>query len=74
MNTPDITKAQVVALAQACIAVCVAFGFSLSAQQQSALLGVAAAIAVVLPLADAIIRHGRSSIMSASINSENPKK
>lgn len=67
METPDITKAQVVALLQAIIALAVAFGVSLSAEQQTALIGLAGAIAVVLPLADAIIRNGRSRIYAESV-------
>lgn len=65
MNTPDITRAQILALAQAVIAVAVAFGFDLSQQQQTALLGLAGAVAIVFPLADAIIRNGRARIVAA---------
>jgi hypothetical protein len=67
METPDITRAQVVALVQAILAVIVAFGINLSDAQQTAILGLAGAIAIVLPLADAIIRNGRSRIYAASV-------
>lgn len=67
MDTPDITKAQVIALLQAIIALAVAFGVSLSSEQQTAIIGLAGAIAVVLPLADAIIRNGRSRIYAESV-------
>lgn len=65
MEMPDITRAQTVALVQAVIAVVVAFGVDLSDAQVTALIGLAGAIAVVLPLADAIIRNGRSRIAAA---------
>lgn len=67
METPDITKAQVVAVAQALLAVLVAFGVDLSDRQEAALLGLAGALAVVLPLADAIIRNGRSRVYAAHV-------
>lgn len=67
MQTPDITKAQVLALMQAVIALVVAFGVDLSTEQQTAILGLAGAVAVVLPIADAIIRNGRSRIVAESI-------
>ena len=67
METPDITKAQIVALVQAVIAVAVSFGVDLSDRQEAAILGLAGAIAVVLPLADAIIRNGRSRIYAAHV-------
>lgn len=66
MKTPDITRAQTIAIVQAILAVLVAFGVNLSEQQQTALLGLSAAVAVVLPLADAIIRNGRAKIVAAS--------
>lgn len=67
METPDITKAQIIALVQAVLAVAVSFGVDLSDRQESAILGLAGAIAVVLPLADAIIRNGRSRIYAAHV-------
>jgi multisubunit Na+/H+ antiporter MnhB subunit len=67
METPDITKAQIIALVQALLAVIVAFGVPLSDRQEAAILGLAGAIAIVLPLADAIIRNGRSRIYAAHV-------
>jgi hypothetical protein len=67
METPDITKAQIIALVQAVLAVAVSFGVDLSDRQEAAILGLAGAIAVVLPLADAIIRNGRSRIYAAHV-------
>jgi multisubunit Na+/H+ antiporter MnhB subunit len=70
METPDITRAQVVAIAQAILAVVVAFGIDLSETQQTAILGLAGALAIVLPLADAIIRNGRSRVYAASVTAQ----
>lgn len=67
METPDITRAQVIAIVQAVIAVAVSFGVDLSERQETALLGLAGALAVVLPLADAIIRNGRSRVYAAHV-------
>lgn len=67
MQTPDITKAQILALIQAVLALAIAFGVDLSTEQQTAILGLAGAVAVVLPIADAIIRNGRSRIVAESI-------
>lgn len=74
MNTPDITKAQIVALVQACVALAIAFGINLSEPQQTAIIGLAGAIAIVLPLADAIIRNGRSKIYAAHVANEPTEK
>lgn len=68
METPDITRAQVIAILQAFLAVLVAFGVDLSERQETALLGLAGALAVVLPLADAIIRNGRSRVYAAHVS------
>ena len=67
METPDITKAQVIALVQAVIALVVAFGIDLTDEQTTAIIGLAGALAIVLPLADAIIRNGRSRIYAAHV-------
>lgn len=66
MNTPDITKAQIVATLQAVIAVALAFGLSLTPAQQVAILGLAGIVAGTLHIADAIIRHGRSRALASS--------
>lgn len=69
MQTPDITKAQIIAIVQAIIAVAAAFGLSMSAEQQTAIIGLAGALAVVLPIADAIIRNGRAKVYAAHVAS-----
>lgn len=74
MNTPDITKAQLIALVQAILAVVVAFGVNLSQAQQTALLGLAGAVAIVLPMADAIIRNGRARIVAAAAQQSPPQQ
>lgn len=60
MQTPDITKAQIVAIVQPVITCAVAFGAPISEQQTTALLGLAGAISTALVIADAIIRNGRA--------------
>lgn len=67
METPDITKAQVIAIVQAVLALVVAFGVHLSDKQQTAIIALAGAVAVVLPVADAIIRNGRSRVYAAHV-------
>lgn len=71
MEMPDVTRVQVIAIVQAIIAVIVSFGVNLSDEQQTAILGLAGALAIVLPLSDAIIRNGRSRIYAASVK-QNP--
>jgi hypothetical protein len=61
---PDVTKTQLVALVQAVIAVAAAFGLPISDAQSAALIGLAAAGLVVLPIADAMIRRGRARIFA----------
>jgi hypothetical protein len=60
VKRPDITPAQIVAIVQAVVALCVAFGLDLSPEQSRAILDVSMVIAGVLPLADAGIRAGRN--------------
>jgi hypothetical protein len=57
--TPDITKAQVVALVAATIDLAVQFGVELTKGQQSALLAFFGVLASIV-LADAHIRNGRA--------------
>jgi multisubunit Na+/H+ antiporter MnhB subunit len=59
--TPDITKAQLVAVAQAIIGLAVAFGLDVSPHTRDAIIQLCTVIALVLPIADAVIRHGRST-------------
>jgi hypothetical protein len=62
MKTPDITPAQIAAYLTAIVtAGVVLFKLDLTDAQQAALVaGISAAVALGFPLADAIIRHGRS--------------
>lgn len=55
----DVTRADVLAIIQAVVAVIVAFGLDLSEIQQASILGLASALAIALPLADAKRRNGR---------------
>ena len=64
MTTPDITPAQVVALAVAALNVAVQFGVDLTDAQQQALLALVGVVAGLL-FADAHIRRGRARVMEA---------
>lgn len=66
MLTPDITKAQVAAVAQALLAVVVAFGVNITEEQSVALLGLSGIVAAVLTLADAAIRRGRAKALGGT--------
>jgi hypothetical protein len=57
---PNITPAQVVAVAGAIIATVVAFGVPISAGERDAIINLATVFFPVLIGADALIRHGRS--------------
>jgi len=59
VSTPDVTKAQLVALVQAILAAAVAFGAPLDGAQQTSLIALAGVLAVTLTWADAHIRRGR---------------
>ena len=61
MNTPDLSKAQIVSVAQALIAVAVAFGVPISDQQSVALIALSAVLGTVLLGADASIRRARAN-------------
>lgn len=61
MSTPSFTAAQFVAVVTAVINTAVAFGFSLSANQEHVILADAALIGALLA-ADFGIRHGRSKV------------
>lgn len=65
METPDITRAQILAIVQALIALVAAFGLNVSETQSTAIIQLATALAVVIPLADAAIRHGRARIAAS---------
>lgn len=60
LKTPDITPLQYIAIAQAVLAVAVAFGLHLSPQQETSLLGLAGLLAAVLVGSDMGIRRKRA--------------
>ena len=70
LDTPDITKAQIVAVIQPVITCAVAFGAPISEVQSAALLGLAGAISTALVIADAMIRRGRSAMMANKLTDE----
>jgi len=56
---PDITKADVLAIIQAVVALVVAFGLDLTDIQVGSIIALSSALAVTLPLADSNRRKGR---------------
>jgi hypothetical protein len=70
LSTPDITKAQILSLVTAALGLAVSFGLDLSTGQQAAVIAFCTAALVFLPVADAIIRHGRSKVAAASVTAE----
>ena len=65
METPDITKAQIVAIIQPFLTLGISFGLPITNAQQAAILGAGGALSGVLMLADALIRFGRSRVLVA---------
>jgi hypothetical protein len=60
-KTPDVTPAQMVAVAGAIVAVAAAFGFDLTQQQQDAVMQLVSIVAGLLIAGDAVVRHGRAT-------------
>ncbi len=60
LSTPDITPAQVVAIAGAILGVAVAAGLPLSKDLQDSIIDLITVLAPLLLVGDAAIRHGRS--------------
>jgi hypothetical protein len=60
LSTPDITQAQVVAIAGAVLGVAVAAGLPLSKDLQESIIQLITVLAPLLLVGDAAIRHGRS--------------
>lgn len=58
-STPDVTRAQLISVAQAVIAVAVAFGAPITDQQSIALVALAAGLGSLLLVSDAAIRRER---------------
>jgi hypothetical protein len=61
MRTPDLTPAQLLAVAKLIVGLAVAFGLPLDAATQAELVTAVVAIAGLLIHADATIRHGRAT-------------
>lgn len=60
LETPDVPVAQIIAIVQAVIGALVAFGVPMSDEQSAAIIQLCTALAVGLPIADAVIRNGRA--------------
>ena len=60
LKTPDVTVAQVVAIAGALLTVLVAAGLDISKALQDSIISLVTVLAPVLLISDAAIRHGRS--------------
>lgn len=63
-NMPDLTKAQIVAFVGAIVGLAAAFGLDVSQGLQDAIVQLVTALVVILPIADAVIRHGRSRALA----------
>lgn len=63
--TPNVTTLQLVAIGQAVIALAVAFGLPITDEQSAAIIQLATALAIALPLADAHLRNGRARYFAA---------
>jgi len=68
LKTPDITKAQMVALAVGLGGVLASMGVPLSEANQNRLTGVCVALAVAMKVSDAIIRFGRALMAGKKID------
>jgi hypothetical protein len=66
MKRPDVTPAQIVGLIGSALALIVAFGVDLSADQQAAVIDFAGKAVAALFGSDALIRFGRSRIAAAA--------
>jgi hypothetical protein len=60
-SSPDITAAQVVAIAGAIIAVGVSAGLNISQDLQDSIIRLVTVLAPILLVSDAAIRHGRAT-------------
>jgi hypothetical protein len=60
LESPDVPKAQVLALGQAAVAVLVVFGFNPSDDVKNLILILAATLGASLPVADATVRQARA--------------
>jgi hypothetical protein len=69
-RTPNVTTLQIVAIAQAVVAVAAAFGLPITDEQSQAIIQLSTALAVALPLADAHLRNGRARYFAATTKKE----
>jgi hypothetical protein len=67
VNTPDLTRAQLLAVITDAIAAAVAFGVPISEAQSAALIALAGSLSVVLVVADAGIRRSRAKHLAGPI-------
>lgn len=59
-KTPDVTPAQIVAIAGAVLACAAAFGFDVNDQQKDAILQLVTVLSSALVVGDAVVRNGRA--------------
>jgi hypothetical protein len=60
LATPDVTKVQALAIAQAFIAVLVVLGVDLDDELKQTIIGLSVVLGAVLPLSDAAVRRRRA--------------
>jgi hypothetical protein len=70
LKTPDVTKAQMMAVAAAIVGVFAAVGAPLSEANANRVYGAAIVLAIVLPIVDAVIRVGRAVMMGKKVTLE----
>lgn len=70
LKMPDLTKAQMLAIAKAIILVCAALGLPLSDANANRLTAVAIVVPTALIVADAAIRIGRALMMGRKVTDE----
>lgn len=70
MKTPDITPAQIVAVAGSAIATLAAFGLPISQEQTDAILDLVKVVSPILLLSDAGIRFGRALMVSRKLSDQ----
>jgi hypothetical protein len=64
LSTPDITKAQLIAIVGAVLGVAVAAGLPLSKELQDSIITLVTVLAPLVIVGDAHIRHGRSRALA----------
>ena len=64
LSTPDVTRAQVIAIAGAVIGVLAAAGLPLSTALQDSIITLVTVLAPLVIIGDAHIRHGRSRALA----------